>query len=496
MTSYRFLKGLTLLEMAIVLAVLGVLVAGGIASLPEQRVVAKQLESQAIQANIKEQLMKFILINRYLPCPDIDTPLDGRENRTPVNVGGDIIDTCSSDTGAVPYLDIGLRIEDVQDAYGNFIRYAVNQDADDQVNVVICDDTSSASYFCNAVANPLNANRAVFTLVDTPPTQGNTGAGNYRICNANVNVCNNGTAATDLQSDGVSVVLVAYNEDGAQILNLALSNNCNAAGGANTENCNQDAFYHQQAITTQENNFFDDTIVTISGYEIKSKILSPVTVWINSIQTPALPSTLEGYNLEAGDYAPMDDENTPDVIRVNRNITVALNLGAGNDQVVVGNDLSSELEYNNNTGEITDKGTQAALDTGEGDDTVYIVGAANSNVTLGEGDDSFVLGTNLTETLSAGSGNDKIWIQGNVESTATFTLGDGDDVVWLGGKENYVSGNLDAPINGGAGYDILVLENMTKAVWQADSFFQSRVDGFELVIFKGTESGTREHLTL
>jgi len=429
MSSY-LLKGFSLLEMAVVLAVLGVLLAGGIASLPENRVVVKQLESQTTQANIKEQLMKFALINKYLPCPDTDTPLDGRENRTPINVGGTTIEFCSRDTGAVPYLDIGLRIEDAQDAYGNSIRYAVNRDADDQVNAVICDPLSSASYFCNA-----GANRAIFTLVNTPPRQGEPGAGNYRVCNANVNACNNGTAAADLQSDGVSVVLVAYNEDGAQTLN-----NCNAAGGANTENCDQDAFYHQQVITTQEDNFFDDTIVTISGYEIKSKILSPVTVWTNSALAPALAlaSTYEGYNLEADGndaYTPMDDENTPDVIRVNRNITTALNLGAGDDQVVVGNDLSSELEYNNNTGVVTDIGTQAALDTGDGDDTVYIVGAANSSVTLGEGNDTFVLGKNLTESLTADAGDDKVWIQGNVESSATFTLGEGNDVVWLGKNE-------------------------------------------------------------
>ncbi len=470
-----FLKGFSLLEMAVVLGVLGVLLAWGLASLPEKRTVTNQLSSLAAQENIKKQLMAFALINKYLPCPDSDNPPNGREDR----VGN----ACQNDFGAVPYLDMGLNRDQVQDSYGNFIRYAINQNAD--VGAFICDNTSSASYFCNTGGG------AVFTLVDTPPLQGNLGVGNYFVCNNNAAACTGGTgipANNDLQTASASVVLVAYNEDGAQTLN-----NCAGSNGASAENCDTDEFYHQRTISTAENDFFDDTIVFISGYEIKARILSPITVWIN---ITTLDPTYARYNLDAGDYVPMDDVNTPDVIRVNHNITTALDLEAGDDQVIVGNDLSSELIYDNNTGNVTDKGTQAALDTGEGDDTVYIVGVANSNVTLGYGDDTFVLGTNLTETLDAGSGNDKIWIQGGVASGATFELGAGDDVVWLGDASDTASGSLLSDVNGGADYDILILENMTKTEWLADGIFQSYVVNFELVMFSDDGTGTREYIVL
>ena len=472
--SNVFLKGFTLLEMAVVLGVLGILVAGTIASFPEERITTKQVASQQTQETIKKQLMTFALINKYLPCPDSDTPPDGKENRDPTNV------FCSTHVGTVPYLEIGLRRSQVQDPYQNFIRYAINQNA---VGGAICDNLSSASYFCNT-----GGGQAVFTLVVTPPLKDDPGTGNYFVCNNNAATCNGTPPNAELHTESASVVLVAYNEDGYQAVN-----NCGGESGANLENCDHNVFYHQRAISTEDNNFFDDTIVFISGYEIKAQILSPITVWTNVV---TLAPTYTGYSLNADDnYVPLDDANTPDVIQVNHNVTTALNLGAGDDQVIIGNDLSSELIYDNQTGDVIDKGTQAELDTGEGDDTVYIVGVANSNVILGDGNDVFVLGTNLTEMLSAGSGNDKIWIQADIESTATFTLGEGDDVVWLGKSDDVTPSGLSSTIEGGDGYDILVLESMTQTDWDTANGL-SNIAGFELVIFKDDGTGTREHITL
>jgi prepilin-type N-terminal cleavage/methylation domain-containing protein len=565
------LKGFSLVEMSVVLVIIGVVFLGAFSGVGEQRKVAKQLETEEILKNVKEQIMKFAMVNKYLPCPDTDVTPDGVQNRTSVPVAGiPDVNVCSRDFGTVPYLEIGIRRADAQDAYGNFIRYAVNRDAADQANVVICDDTSSASYFCDATPGT-----AVFNLRNTPPLSGNDGDGNYTVCNQSAGSCDASTSPIGVETKVAAVVLVAYNEDGSQTLSA-----CGSASALNQQNCDTDAFYHQAQKTSVAANFFDDLILAITGYEIKSTILSPQVVWNNTGANTPLTPTYNDYDLNADDYVPLDDASNPDVITVNRNITTALDLGLGNDYVVIGNDLSSEIEYDNKTGIITSNGDQADLNTGGGDDSVYIVNAANSSVTLGEGNDQFVLGTDLTNDLLTEAGNDQVWIQGSVvegttqstvmstdigdsytsdtrlrnePATGTFVsdpvtttdgnvtttvvttttitsesyswwwgrtrwneitqvttettvvslvpgiptldLGTDDDVLWLGSDSDSESGGLAGSIYGGEGYDILVLENMTKDEWDSDVGFQNNLVDFELVIFKSVD-GAREYVVL
>jgi len=556
----KYITGFTLVEISVVLVIVGVLMAGALSGVGEKRAVTKQLESEKKLQNIKQQLLKFAMINKYLPCPGVN----GREVRTSESVGANTINKCQTDFGTVPYLDIGLKRDEAVDAHGNPIRYAVNRGADDAT--LICDAANSASYFCNATPGT-----AVFTFENTPPLFNDVGSGNYTVCNETVASCNGAPADANLVTNIASVVLVAYNEDGAETLNSAPG--CSGIPSQNVENCDGDAYYHRKGITSVEGEEFDDVIENITGYEIKSKILSPITVWNNTPSANVLlTTTYRGYNLTSGDYAPLDDVDTPDVIQVDQNIETALDLGAGDDVVMVGGDLSSKLEYENETGVITSDGDKADLDTGSGDDTVYIAGVANSNVTLGAGDDRFVLGNDLTSNLYADSGSDQVWIQGNVVNSTTTTsettetrssdvyytysppregsvttetqavsgnvvttvvttvvtnvdyrlgrekvtetttvattieetvpgpvldLGTDDDVLWLGNSANSNSGGLDVGVNGGDGYDIIVLENMTKEEWDSNSGFQSNVVDFELVIFKAdTVNGSREYVVL
>ncbi|MCF6254338.1 MAG: hypothetical protein L3J38_06270, partial [Thiomicrorhabdus sp.] len=308
----------------------------------------------------------------------------------------------------------------------------------------------------------------------------NRGGGNYYVCNQNPVSCDATAVATasNLASDTASIVLVAYNEDGHQALTDCVSNT-----GASLENCDVDAFYQQGRMTSEDGQFYDDVVLAINGAEIKEAMLGNVVVW-NEYPSIAgqgqLTQTYEDFDITATDNQASIETAGDDVVFVKRNVDTALNLGSGDDYIAIGNDL--------NVG--------ANLDTGVGNDTVYIVGQANANVLLGDGDDAFVLATNLTQTLDAGTGNDKIWIQDNVISGATFILGAGDDVVWLGESSDSLSGGLASNVDGGVGYDILVLENMTQTEWNADAIFQSYVANFELVVFSDNGSGIRESTTL
>lgn len=414
-TSSSKNKGFSLIELSVVLGVLGIALMTVFSNIGEFRNTADQVESEQKLANIKAKLIKFARINKYLPCPDIidvSGSVDGREKRGNAN-------TCKEDLGTVPYIDIGMQRDEVIDSKGNFIRYVVNRETT-STSIMCQDVTSSSSYFCNS--DPGNA---FFTINETAPIaldpvtgNRNDGTGNYIVCNEFNSKC---TGSKNLLTSAASVVLVAFGEG-----------DCSSAKGAAAENCDTDLRYHQARITSEEGKQFDDIIEFISGYQIKSEILGPVVFWTSS-QLQGIPNpTYNEYSLGDGDY--QADTNGQDVIVVNENISSSLDLGSGDDYVLIGNDLSSGLEYDNKTGDIIDDGSQASLLAGAGDDTIYINGDAKSDIDLGSGEDTFILGGDLAAELKGGDGNDKAWIQGNLIDGYDVTVGNpidlGNQTIW------------------------------------------------------------------
>ncbi|WP_321275991.1 type II secretion system protein [Thiomicrorhabdus indica] len=412
-------KGFTLVEISIVLGIVGIIVAGTITGLSSFQKVKYQQESENNLSNIKEQLLKFSQINKYLPCPDADN--DGLENRVTANPGAE----CSVSIGLVPFVDIGLSQSDTFDGWNNPIRYVVNSEATDSVTV--CDATDSASFFCNR-----NDDGAFFSLA-TPPIYNNDGSGNYFICNESATACSGTPSDAHLVTSTASIVLVAYGENFNSTM-VTTSPDCSALSGAENENCDVDAYYHQQIISDADGAQFDDLIEYITGYEIKSRVLSQKITYNQfvggtggeTILQEEIPDpTFRNYSLNEGDYQALQgeagdddhDEKNQDVIAVDQNVTTALDLGKGDDYVLIGNDLSSGLTYDNKTGIISDYGSNAALDTGAGDDSVYIANDAFSEVDLGTGNDKFVISGELHELLTAGEGDDKVWIQADYSGT-------------------------------------------------------------------------------
>ena len=547
--------GFTFVELGVVLVIVGVLFVGALTGLGAFKHSSYSAESEGNMERVKELLINFAVVHKYLPCPDTDG--DGLENRNGI--------ACAQNNGAVPYSDIGAKEPEVMDGWGNAFRYAVNTDTTD--TNLICDKRSSASYFCNQAAG----NVAWFTFEDTPPLAGNPGGGNYTVCSEDTATCNNTTADSNIVTDSAIALLVAFNEDGATTLA-----NCGTEVGANLENCETtDAFYHQLSRTTDEVNFFDDQILSLGGYEVKAKVLSSVISWnsFNSTgnQGPNRTPTFETFDLDTDADVAAAGTSGEDVVLIKRNVSRAVDYGDGDDYVAIGNDLEANAD----------------VDLGSGDDSLYIVNNALSTVYLGPGNDSFVLETDLLNGLYGGTGNDKVWIKGNiyggsgpsttsgsttsgqtdvsenqygsrdlarnavdpeyqvssetttngnvettvvtyngeryerrggrwnrthwvVEYTYTETIevttfpgvpaldmGADDDVLWFGNVDDNTTGISTGAgdIDGGGGYDILVLENMSKTDWINDSGFQSNFVNFELVIFESS-GGTREHIVL
>ncbi len=466
-------KGFTLVELSIVIAILGIVFVGFATGLGTFQHSKTTSEGQLSVGNIKKQVLNFGVINKYLPCPDTDDDgLENRTNATSAILGN--VQVCTNVTGMVPYLDLGLRESDAVDGWGNPIRYAVNTNANN--GSLICDKRQAASMFCN-----FSVGTAWFSLVDTPPFADDRGDGNYYVCSDSASACNATTVATNsnVVTDTATVLLVAYNEDGANTLA-----NCGSASGANQENCDVDDYYHQKNHTSAEGNFFDDVILALNGNEIKSLLLSQQIAWYSYTPTTnstTLTPTYESFDIVANDTVPIENGSGQDVVLVNRNVSQSLDLKGGDDYMAIGKDLQVGSE----------------LSAGNGDDQIYIVGAALSNVLLGSGNDSMVLGGDLTNTIKAQNGDDHVWIQGNVNSGSTLLMGKGDDTLWLGNSAVPTSGNLLDAIDGGSDgggndYDILVLENV--AQWNdLTATEQGYIHNFELVIFSDDGSGSRAY---
>ena len=109
-------KGFTLIEMAIVLVIVGLLLAGLFSTLRTQFELRKAEETRIVLDEAKEALMGYVLANKFLPCPDINAVPNGTE-------GPRVANECLPLEGILPWQILGVR---GLDAWGRYIRYRVS----------------------------------------------------------------------------------------------------------------------------------------------------------------------------------------------------------------------------------------------------------------------------------------------------------------------------------------------------------------------------------
>ena len=107
-------SGFTLVELAVVLVIIGLIVGGLIRPLASQMEQARRADAEKALQQIHEALLGYAIVGQRLPCPDTDG--DGRA------------DACTGSSGAVnvgglPWADLGAPRED---PWGNAWIYAVN----------------------------------------------------------------------------------------------------------------------------------------------------------------------------------------------------------------------------------------------------------------------------------------------------------------------------------------------------------------------------------
>ena len=118
--------GYTLVEIAIVLAIIGVLLAGGTRMLRSTWNQVRYQTTQDRLTGIGRALAEYAQKNYHLPCA-----ADPAATGVNLGVGAATCPytgafTVGETIGIIPYKDLGMRQEQVLDGYGNYITYVLN----------------------------------------------------------------------------------------------------------------------------------------------------------------------------------------------------------------------------------------------------------------------------------------------------------------------------------------------------------------------------------
>ena len=272
-------SGFTLVELAVVLAIVSVLAIGSANLFTEQKVNVEHDVAESKLDAVKTALLRFVEKNNYLPCPDANAKGEagfGTGNRystsasfaaIPATFGSPAqaetasapfipavpaipaqpakivnVDTCTVNAGTVPFEMIGLSLKDVTDEKHNLFHYAVNQGVTVAKNMANC-PVDSACFF--------NRNSSPAFDYTTEPVAGSLGVSNLRVCSEM------GCSGTTLLSDGLIAVVLAYNNDASGL------------SDEEQENLDNDKTFIKTQYVGEGSAYFDDQLVSISGSELK-----------------------------------------------------------------------------------------------------------------------------------------------------------------------------------------------------------------------------------
>jgi prepilin-type N-terminal cleavage/methylation domain-containing protein len=124
--------GFTLVEMAVVVVIIGILMAMGLATANSYMQNTQRATTKDRADYVRDAMIAYFTANHRLPCPDngsnvvVGGPRDGVEDRLVGGANPDVTSGCTTALGTVPFLTLGIAREKAIDAYGNFITYRLD----------------------------------------------------------------------------------------------------------------------------------------------------------------------------------------------------------------------------------------------------------------------------------------------------------------------------------------------------------------------------------
>jgi len=252
-------RGFTLIEIAIVLVVIGLILSGGLLTVSPILQNSRVADTKSKLAFIEKALIVHTIQHGCMPCPANAALATGAANfGQSLNAASGLSGTCTADecfgqtagqNGVVPWLALGLSEADITDAWGNRITYQLSG-----INTVTnCTDGSAIG-----TRNTNLQTAGAFART----TAGGTAcypAGRIRVEDAATNVITAGGAA-----EGAAFVLVSHGPDGegaykANTASLQASPSNSTPQGENTDN--DTTFVQDNPIGIEGAGYFDDIVV-------------------------------------------------------------------------------------------------------------------------------------------------------------------------------------------------------------------------------------------
>lgn len=114
--------GFTLVELAVVIFLIGLLASAGLSALNAQMASASISATKKKQEAIKDALISYLGKYKRLPCPATDAT-NGHESRVTTAVPAN----CTGYFGILPYYELGLPKNAALDGWENFFSYAISK---------------------------------------------------------------------------------------------------------------------------------------------------------------------------------------------------------------------------------------------------------------------------------------------------------------------------------------------------------------------------------
>ena len=248
-TYNKLISGFTLIELAVVLVIVGILLGSTLSSLSSRIEYTRKNDTHIELEEIKQAMMAFAFVNGYLPCPDCSAAVGSCAAATVADGESDYdagASRCSVNEGVgnVPWVTLGLGRSD---AWGSRYRYSVQNEYAD----------STTSFTLGGVTGPPGS----AIILEPDFIADPTGAVSRTLANNIVAV---------LFSHGPN----AYGStDENNVARAAIP----AANIDELENTDGDQFYYTRPETAMGSTIaggeFDDIVLWLSEFELKAKMV-------------------------------------------------------------------------------------------------------------------------------------------------------------------------------------------------------------------------------